>query len=56
MARGGGHFRMEVTYLVLWVLVLVASILGLVLKDFRLFGITLACALVGLLLMIVHAR
>lgn len=39
--------------IIAWVAVLVASILGLVLKDVRFYGLTLAASLVMLVLMIV---
>ena len=40
--------------IVAWVLCLVASIVGLILKDVRLHGVTLAVSLVMLIMIVAH--
>jgi len=47
---------MPLVTIVLVVLILVASAVGIALKDVRLHGVSLACALIWLVATIVHAH
>lgn len=48
--------RLELVPIVAWVAVLVASIVGLALKDVRLHGVTLFVALAMIVLALTHGR
>lgn len=45
---------MNVLEVILWVVVLAASVVGIALKDWRLLGLALGCSVLAIVLMVVH--